>query len=276
MAEDYIAANDLEQAQSRAFEMCRRIVECSPLLRADAKVTADRIVFPATGAVITCLASDYASAAGGHPTISVLDELWAFQGVRSARLYDELVPVPTRRISCRLVVTHAGFENEGTLLYELYRRGLQQPQVGKDLYAGDGLLMFWSHERLAPWQTESWLDSMKKTLRPNQYLRMCENRFVSTESSFIDMPRWDACIDPGFSAVPVKKSLPVYAAVDASHKHDSSAVVACTWDRKAQQVRLVFHRIFQPSPDQPLNFEETIEQTLLDLRSRYQLRRVLF
>jgi hypothetical protein len=71
-AEGYAAANDLEQAQGRVFEICKRIIEASPLLRRAAKVTADRITFPATGATITALASDYASAAGGHPTISCL------------------------------------------------------------------------------------------------------------------------------------------------------------------------------------------------------------
>ena len=43
-----------------------------------------------------------------------------------------------RRIACRLTVTYAGFEGESALLEELYRRGLQQPQVAPDLYAGDG------------------------------------------------------------------------------------------------------------------------------------------
>ncbi len=46
MPEAYCVANDLEQAQSRVFEMIRRIIEASPLLRNDAKVSADKITFP--------------------------------------------------------------------------------------------------------------------------------------------------------------------------------------------------------------------------------------
>jgi hypothetical protein len=154
-AEAYVVANDLEQAVSRVFEQIRRTVEASPLLRHEARVTANRITFAATGATITCLASDYASAAGGHPTISVFDELWGYTSERSRRLFDECVPVPTRQISCRLTVTHAGFEGEGELLYELYKRGLQQRQVGKDLHAGDGMLMFWSHTPIARGRTSA-------------------------------------------------------------------------------------------------------------------------
>jgi Terminase large subunit, ATPase domain len=273
-AEAYVAANDLEQAQSRVFEMCRRIVEASPLLRQAAKITADRITFPATGATITCLASDYASAAGGHPTIAVFDELWGYGSERARRLYDELVPVPTRKISCRLVVTHAGFEGESELLYQLYQRGLQQPLVGTDLYAGDGLLMFWSHVPIAPWQTESWLASMRRTLRPSQYLRMMENRFVTTESNFVDMAAWDACVQP--SLVPSSERLPIWVGVDASVKRDSTALVAVSFDKKSSCVRLVLHRVFTPGVLDPIDFEATVEATLLDWRQRYLVRAVWF
>jgi phage terminase large subunit-like protein len=34
--------------------------------------------------------------------------------------------------------------------------------------------------------------------------------------------------------------------------------------------------VFQPSPDQPLDFEATIEATLLDLHRRFNVRKVLF
>jgi phage terminase large subunit-like protein len=41
-------------------------------------------------------------------------------------------------------------------------------------------------------------------------------------------------------------------------------------------VRLVAHRVFQPAPNEPLDFEETIERTLLDLDRRFAIRKVLF
>ena len=65
-----------------------------------------------------------------------------------------MTPPPTRKIACRVTVTYAGFEGECILLEELYRRGMQQPVVGDSLYAGDGLLMFWRHKPVAPWQDE--------------------------------------------------------------------------------------------------------------------------
>jgi phage terminase large subunit-like protein len=275
-AEGYVVANDLEQAQGRVFEMCRRIVEASPLLRSESRVTANRITFIATDAPITALASDYASAAGGHPTISVFDELWGYTSERSRRLWDEMIPGPTRKVSCRLVVSYAGFEGESELLHELHKRGITQPLVGKDLHAGDGVLMFWSHTPIAPWQTAAWLTDMRRSLRPNQYLRMIENRFVTTESSFIDLDWWDQCTDSKLTPVITDRSLPIWVGVDASVKRDSTAIVAVTWNEVEQKVRVVAHKVFQPSPDQPLDFEMAIEGTMLALHSRFNLQQALF
>src|SRR5262249_26841142 len=103
-----------------------------------------------------------------------------------------------------------------------------------------------------------------------------ENRFVTSESNFIDMAWWDDCTAPQLGTALTNRWLPIYVGVDASVKHDSTAIVATTWDRKAQQVRLVFHRVFQPSADRPLDFEQTIEATILDLRKRFSLVQVLY
>jgi hypothetical protein len=135
-AEAYCLANDEEQAQGRVFQAITRIIEASPLLRGSMlNITASKIQFTATGAVIQAIASDFASAAGSNPTISVFDELWAYTSERSMRLWDEMVPVPTRKISCRLTVTYAGFVGESLLLEDLYKRGvLGGEQIAKDLY----------------------------------------------------------------------------------------------------------------------------------------------
>ena len=220
--EGYALANDFDQAAARVFQAIARIVEASPMLQREAKITADKITFPAFfDATISAVASDYAGAAGANPTISCFDELWAYVSERSRRLWDEMVPPPTRRIACRLTVTYAGFEGESDLLLELYKRGLQQQQVAPNLYAGDGMLMFWSHEPIAPWQTEAWLSEMRRSLRPNQYLRMIENSFVTTESSFVDLASWDACVDPNATPLVADKELPIWVGLDASVKHDS-------------------------------------------------------
>ena len=69
--------------------------------------------------------------------------------------------------------------------------------------------------------------------------------------------------------------LPVWAAVDASVKHDSTAIFAVSFNSKAKQVKLVTHRVFTPSPDQPIDFG-AVEEAVFDLHRRYQLRKVLY
>ena len=106
-AEGYCVANDLEQAQSRVFAIIKRIIEASPLLRSFAKITADKIIFPALDASIIAIASNAASAAGANPTIVCFDELWGFSRENSRRLWDEMVTSPARKISARLTATPA-------------------------------------------------------------------------------------------------------------------------------------------------------------------------
>ena len=273
-AEAICAANDLEQAQGRVFQALKRIIEASPLLRREARIVANKISFPATGAVITAIASDAAGAAGSNATFASFDELWGYVSERSNRLWDELIPPPTRKIALRFTSSYAGYAGESKLLEELYNRGLRQPQIGPDLYAGDGLLMFWSHTPVAPWQTQAWIDQMRSQLRPHAFARMIENTFASASESFVDMDDWDRCC-VGCPVV-ADADLSVWAAVDASVKHDSTALTATTFDRETGKARLVNHRIFVPAKGRPINFENDIEGTLLDWKNRYRIREVRF
>src|SRR5262249_39169389 len=102
-----------------------------------------------------------------------------------------------------------------------------------------------------------------------------ENRWVSTESPFVDMDWYDTCVDQNARMIMRDQHLPVYVGIDASTKHDSTAIVATTWDHSINKARVVWHRIFQPTPDRPLNFEETVEATVFDLSQRFSIRKVV-
>jgi phage terminase large subunit-like protein len=273
--ESYILANSQEQGKGRVFEICCRIINASPLLKDEVNITADKITFPAFNAVIYAIPSDAGSAAGTNAVCAGFDELWAYTSEGARRLWDEMTPPPTRKIACRVTVTYAGYEGESVLLEELYRRGKQQPMIGEDLYGGDGLLMFWSHKPIAPWQDGAWAVSMRRE-RASAYQRQFLNEFASSSSQFIDMELWRACIDPNAGPIIKDTSLSVIAGVDAATKRDSTALVVVAQDSRTGRVRIVNHRIFQPTPDRPLDFEATIEATLLDWRQRYALRGVYY
>jgi len=59
-------------------------------------------------------------------------------------------------------------------------------------------------------------------------------------------------------------------------KHDSTAIVAVTWDKVANKVQLVSHRIFQPTTEEPLDFERCVEGTVRQIRERFRLMAVYF
>jgi len=68
----------------------------------------------------------------------------------------------------------------------------------------------------------------------------------------------------------------VWVGVDASVKRDSTAICVASYDRALKKVRLVLHRVFQPTPDDPLDFEDTIENTVLSLARCFQVREVKY
>ncbi|MGB9388845.1 MAG: hypothetical protein WCB70_02460 [Xanthobacteraceae bacterium] len=269
-----IVANDQKQAVDRCFTACSRIIAASSMLCNEVKCTQDKITFLATGSTITALTNDAAGVAGGHPVISVFDELWtAPAGERGRRMFDALIPVPSRKISCRLVVSHAGIADESHLLYQLYQRGMQLPEIGANLHAGNGMLCFWSHSPLHPaWQTTKWLEEMRRELPPHQFMHMIENHFVPSQAAFITPAMWDAITQlPGPRASDPKLSIEIF--VDAGWKHDDCVVVALTLTPDGN-VEQVYHKIVTPGPN-PVDFEDAIVNTILNLRQRFRVRRVV-
>jgi hypothetical protein len=172
-------------------------------------------------------------------------------------------------------VTYAGFSNESTLLENLYKRGLQGEEIAPALYAQPGLLMFWTHELInrSP-DTLQWAMDMKRDARPSAYLRQVRNQWVSSESKFIDAEMYDRCVDPEARPCLMDTGLVVFAGLDASLRHDSTALVAVTYDVKEQRVRLITHKLFRPHGED-IDFAE-VENAVVDLRQRFAVRSVSY
>jgi phage terminase large subunit-like protein len=185
--------------------------------------------------------------------------------------------------SIRFVSTYAGFTGESTLLQDLYdqifgpageiKEGVKRP-LGEDLpcYATGDAFFYWDHEARMPWKTEEYYESQRRQLRPNTYLRLHENRWVSSESGLFDMDRWDACVNLGHSPPLPDKRISLYVGVDASTKKDRAAVVSVF--RQDGKVLLGPKRFWEPSKADPLDIENTMETYLLELQKGYRILRV--
>ncbi len=288
--EVFVMANDFDQAVSRVFTTMVNLIRQNPGLRESATIQRDRITL-SNGTIIRALPSDYAGAAGSNHGLTIWEEIWGYDSERATRLWEELTPVATRRNSIRFVATYAGFENESDLLQRLYRQGVgpeehpdgqgQRIHATLPVYANREakLFVYWSHEPRMPWQKAEYYREQRATLRPSQFLRLHENRWASTETAFITAEMWAACLDPDRRPLlPGRRDAELYVGVDVATKHDSSAVVAVMRDRDQDGrdvVALAAHRIWRPTPTDPLDIEATVEAYLRELHHAYRVRAVL-
>ena len=292
--EIYALANDEEQAKSRAYGAAMKIIKRHPELL-ESVVGQERGLTGSgfeldNGTIVKPLASDAAGAAGGNHGLTSWDELWAYTSEGSMRLWDEMTPVPTRQPSARFITTYAGFENESKLLWELYVQGVgpeeypkgqgrRHPRAGAlPIYVNEAarLFVYWDHEPRMPWQTPEYYAAQRRTLRPSAYLRIQENRWVSSTARFLTGEAWDALVDLAARPVLRARTLRVVIGVDAATKKDSLGLIAVTWDEAAGKVRLVNKAVFRPSPGQPVQLEPTAEKTIRDWAAAYDVITVVF
>lgn len=275
-----MVANKRDQVISRAFKELRGFIQRNPVLRAEVLSMRENQITLKNGSTVLAIPNDFAGEAGSNHGLSTWDELWGFTTERDRRLYEELTPVPTRKNSIRLVTTYAGFEGESGLLEDLYREifqedgtikaGVERPlDDGLPCYAKGELFVYWDHEPRMPWQTPQYYESQRRQLRLNTYLRLHENRWVSSETTLFDMEKWDACIDANHKPPLPNKRVHLWVGVDASTKRDRSAVVSVY--REGDKLMLGPKRFWQPSRSNPMDLEATIERFLLELYAGYSL-----
>ncbi len=270
-----VVANDLEQAVGRVFRTMVALIRANPVLEKYITVRATELQFT-NGTVVTAIASEYRGAAGSRHSLVIFDELWGFSSENAQRLYEELTPPPTEPNAWVLIVTYAGFQGESKLLETLYQRGMVGERIDDELevYRADELVMFWSHTPRQPWQIDSYYGEQRRSLRPSTFARLHENRWVAAESTFVTPELWDRCIEPEWSPLWPTREHQLFVGVDASTKHDSAAVVWVLRDDTEGLIVLAGHRIWRPTPEDPLDLEETIEATLREVHEQFWVGKI--
>lgn len=303
--EIYVIANTLEQGAGRVmrdlqFHFQKRIEQgVYSKKKADdnhCNISEYRIEL-ANGTFIQVLASSFKSVAGSRHSLTLWDELWGNVNEFDRRVWDEMVPIPTVTNSLRFISTYAGFENESELLWELFLRGIGPGEGSEHEAKGMGskiegmddlpcwkngkLFTYWSHEPTMPWQTDEFMDEAQQSERPAAFLRLFMNHWVTSHEEFIPIEWWDHAA----KAYPSSAELwadhpfrhwPVTIAVDAGIKRDSTAIVVVGYDQGKGKVGLVTHRIWTPSPGDPVDIEATVETALLDMYNRYNVSAIVY
>lgn len=293
--EIYVIANDLEQAEGRVLNDVK--FHCK--LRGDSQVLKYEISNSDSGSRVKALSKSYRSNAGSRHAMTSFDELWGLSSEESRRMWDEMQPIPTVPYSLRLITTYAGFYGESDLLWDLYLSGVGEEEHpnGKghkipgleDLpcWANGRLFVYWSHDCEMPWQTEEFLEEARKSERPASYLRLFENRWVTSHEAFMPIEWYDAAVAHYETLFKSKQSAelwekhpyrnaPVYVAVDAGIKRDCTAVIGVTFDPKIGKYIQLFHKIWKPLKDEPLDLEETLEPFLKEIWDKYNIQIIGF
>lgn len=285
-----LIANDQEQSISRTFNTIKGLLRFNPELGHSADVRATEIRV-SNGTTIQALASDYAGEAGANHGLTSWTELWGYTSEAARRLWEEFTPVPTRRNSIRFIDTYAGFDGESHLLKELYALGVDahehphgqaervHPSLPIFINRAARIFCYWDHEARLPWQTPAYYEAQRRQLRPNTYLRLHENRWVSAESTFVKPEQWDACVDPNHVPIliaegPFRRERAVVVGIDASVKGDCTA--ATVVENHGRTIRVLAHKIWRPTANAPMDFEATVERFIRDIHARFSLHAVYY
>jgi len=262
-------ANDQEQAQGRIYAAMTSTMEKLGWNVPEAK---PQMTNPLTGSKIRAISTNYAGEAGGNYGLTEWSELWAYVSEARKRLWEEMTPVPTRRFSIRWVETYAGYKDESDLLWKLYcqafKDGDENFPLGEKVkgledlpvwYIRDAkMLVYWSHEPRMPWQTPEYYAQQQADLRPNAFMRLHRNMWVSSVDAFIEPAEWDAlgkCEPLGDDG----DERPIVLGADGSTHGDSTSLVAAVWDSKRKAADIVRTWIWYPAK------VEGIEKPTVDL-----------
>jgi hypothetical protein len=306
--EAYCIANDLEQAEGRVmrdvkFHFSQRIQNAEPFYNEmtgendvysdkNCKITLYRIDL-ANGSFVQALAQSYRSVAGSRHGLTVWDELWGVSSELSRRVWDEMTPIPTVPNSLRFIATYAGFENESDLLWDLFMQGVDQEEHEQGrgtrirelgdipCFTNRRLFTYWDHEPRLPWQTQEYYDEQMNNLRPAAFLRLHMNQWVTSHEAFVPIEWWDIAAKSFHAPATLWgdhpfKHFPVYVAVDAGIKRDSTALVAVAYDSKRGKIGQLFHKIWTPSKGDQVDLDATVEKELLEMYNKFNVVSIVY
>ena len=275
-------ANNQEQSAGRIFDALKPTLKHLGSDVPSAKNATPQILL-SNGTIIKAIPNNYEGQAGANYGLTLWSELWAFASERGTRIYEELVPVPTRKNSMRWIETYAGFEDESELLLSIFLKIFtdtteQELQPRAEAVPGledirtngrpacyhipeEGLFVFWDHERRMPWQQGRQGDRYYASLdlRESAYVRLCENRWQKSESTFIHEDWWKR-----------SQTLDTFAqgkmilCLDASQRHDTCSAVGVLPPGDDGRYKTAYCSVHDPK-GQDIDLEETLAADVIGL-----------
>lgn len=289
-------ANNQEQSAGRIFDAMKPTLKSLGCDVPTAKNASPQIQLQ-NGTLVKAIPNNYEGQAGANYGLTLWSELWAFASERGTRIYEELVPVPTRKNSMRWIETYAGFEDESELLLSIFLKIFKdtseqelQPNARavkglEDITTGtgqaqrpacyevdsEGLFVFWDHERRMPWQQgevgRKYYASLD--LRPSAFTRLCENRWQKSESKFIPEDWWRRSVT--MTTPPIEQMV---LALDASQRHDTTSIVGVIPPKADGRYKTGYVNVYDPQ-GKDIDLDETVAADVIGLVKRGLVARKL-
>ena len=290
----FCLANDGKQSADRIFSAVRHCIDLhnkqgGQFRGIKPKLSPPQIVLP-NGSVIEAVPCDAAGEAGSEPFLTVWSEMWGFAQTYKERLWTEMTVPPTLDgYAMRWVESYAGYEDESTILWDLYTAGVTNGrQIWDDLpvYVNDTArqLTFWSHVPRQPWQTPDYYASEALQLRPNEFQRIHRNEWVTSTTSFLeDISQWDRLKDESLAyELPAGDMTPIVVALDASVSNDCCAIYGVSrhpedsWDAERRRIIERVVRVWYPPKGGKMDYSATLEPAIREIAERYNVYKFVY
>lgn len=291
-------ANKKDQAEDRVYRSMKPTIKGLGGHVPTAS-TSKPVMFLTNGTQIRALPNSPATEAGDSYILTLWTEIWAFKTETDERLFAELMPVETQRVSMRWIETYAGYWDESIRLKRMYLQAFKD-ETERELQDGSNpdfphraryvaelddivtddrpacveipeaeTFIFWDHERRMPWQTDE-----KYRREFNQYpkteaIRLFQNRWQSSSSEMLE-EAWitAACVRERWLDRWENEEL-ITLAVDAAMRHDSIALVGSF--KSGETYITPFIEIFDPH-GQDANLHDLVENRVKALFDEGRLR----
>lgn len=285
----FAVANDLDQSTARQFAEIRDMVARNRFLRGNVTVTAKKLTFTPTGAVLEALSGDATGNAGANFLTVSHTEAWGIIYEQDRRNWEELTVPPGRFYglpALRIADSYAGHLGESETWHNLVDHALAGERLTSvwPIYKNGGVLLFHIEGEEAKTrcfrgtqeEANAYYLDQAATLRPNTYKRLHENVRTTSEGSFIDSDHWASLVDKDHKPLPVGSSVPVYVGLDLATavRGDDCALIGVYSD--AGKVHIAFHKIWSGKRVFKLNLSKTVKPYILQLKEDYNLAGLWF
>ncbi len=263
-AQCFLYANDSDQANDD-LDLAKKIYRANKSLHGDLIMRKHSLERRDGSGSIEIQSRDAIGSHGKTFAFCGFDEL---HGYKDWSLLEALQLDPSRPEAVIWIASYAGYDQrEGSPLWDLYSAGLagRDPHMLFSWYDGDnanpGALV-----------TSEYLTQQKGRLPDWIFRRLHRNEWGSGLGGLWTLDEWDRCVDPELYPLLPTRETPIFIGADASVKRDRCAVVGVYLDNN--RIKLAFTKFWQPSPDQPLDFEMTLEAFLHEAHAKYSIRKV--